>query len=273
MSNICYPRTRFANTISNCCKQTLTGCVHRAAYDYEPEIVQNSVGCLASLCLNIRNREQFIKVGGCKLLADSFQTHKKDFAKYPQLPYNFCTLVKVISVSQKAQALFVESDTHEIMIKMMEGDQITDYVMEESCSALANIIANVENVASVAIKSKGLLRVIGLINRKKTVAPSKVIAKLVKVIWNMTDDPTCHDACFSAKLFLVVKELLDLFHDDNEINRNVFGVLRNLSHIQDLPKRVINDRAVALSSVIPPVVDALEHSHITGVQVKAIGFL
>ena len=42
-------------------------------------------------------------------------------------------------------------------MKMMEGDTVTDFVMEESCSALANIIATVENVHAVAIQSKGLV--------------------------------------------------------------------------------------------------------------------
>eukprot|EP01047_Picozoa_sp_COSAG01_P022476 COSAG01_NODE_1335_length_10677_cov_9.862356_2_plen_128_part_00 len=39
-------------------------------FHYEPEIVQNCCGALASVCLNKDNRDMFRQVGGCKIITD-----------------------------------------------------------------------------------------------------------------------------------------------------------------------------------------------------------
>jgi len=242
-------------------------------FHYEPEIVQNACGCLASVCLNKDNREVFRQVGGCKIITDLLAENRPNFSKYPQLPYNFCSIIKVVAVNMQCQIQFTKVDTHELIIKIMESQDVTDYVMEEAASALSNVIADPITVPTVAIEARGLQRILQLIQVRKTRGNGKVIAKLVKIVWNVTDDETQHDVCFLQNVPTVMKELTDLFHSDNAVLMEAFGVLRNLSHVRDLTRKQLNERQKALMSVIPNVMDALEHSHIAGVQVRAIGFL
>lgn len=242
-------------------------------FHYEPEIVQNCCGALASVCLNKDNRDMFRQVGGCKIITDLLSENRPSFIKYPQLPYNFCSVIKVVAVDIQCQIQFTKVDTHELVLKIMEGQDVTDYVMEEAAMAISNMIADPVCVKAVAQDSRGLQRVLQVIATRKTRGNSKVIAKLVKIVWNVTDDENTHDLCFTTRVPTVMKELCDLFHSDHDVLMEVFGVLRNLSHIRDLTRKQLNERQKPLMGVIANVMDALEHSHITGVQVRAMGFL
>ena len=135
-------------------------CMH---FHYEPEIVQNCCGALASVCLNKDNRAIFRQVGGCKIVTDLMAEHRPNFAKYPQLPYNFCSLIKVIAVDLQCQIQFTKADTHELILRILEGQEVTDYVMQEGAMALSNIVADPVCVRSVAIESRGLTRLLQLL--------------------------------------------------------------------------------------------------------------
>jgi hypothetical protein len=69
-------------------------------YHFEPEIVQNCCGCLASLCLASNNRDMFRQVGGCKLISDLFEEHMDNFTRYPQLPYKLPTRCPTSSLTR-----------------------------------------------------------------------------------------------------------------------------------------------------------------------------
>eukprot|EP01046_Picozoa_sp_COSAG06_P014007 COSAG06_NODE_857_length_11918_cov_4.047551_6_plen_758_part_00 len=242
-------------------------------YHFEPEIVQNCCGCLASLCLASNNRDMFRQVGGCKLISDLFEEHMDNFTRYPQLPYNFVSVVKVVAVNLQSQLLFTKHNTHDMIIRMMENATITEYAMEEAANAMSNIIADPVNVRPFAVKCRGLPRTIAMIVEKKALGHAKVVAKLVKVLWNITDDEDMHDQCFKVNVPHLMKELCDQFPDNHDVLMETYGVLRNLSHVRDLSRKQLNDRQKPLIACIPNIVDALEHSHITGVQVRALGFL
>lgn len=242
-------------------------------YHYEPEIVQNCCGCLASVCLNKDNREMFRQVGGCKIITDLLAENRPNFSKYPQLPYNFCSVIKVIAVDFQCQVQFTKVDAHELILKIMEGQEVTDYVMEEASSALANMIADPLCVRPVAVESRGLQRILQLISTRKTRGNPKVMGKMVKIVWNFTDEESLHDLCFMQGVPTVMKELCDSFQKEPEVLMEIFGVLRNMSHVRDLSRKQLNERQKPLMSAIPNIMDALEHAHIAGVQVRAIGFL
>jgi hypothetical protein len=242
-------------------------------YHFEPEIVQNCCGCLASLCLAADNRDMFRQVGGCKLITDLFAEHESNFQRYPQLPYNFASVVKVVAVNLQSQILFTKHNTHDYIMNMMEVATLSEYAVEEASMAISNIIADPVNVRPFAVKCKGLARTLQLLVGKKALGHSKVVARMVKVIWNVTDDEDMHDQCFKLNVPHVMKELCDQFPDDHDVLMETYGVLRNLSHVRDLSRKQLNERQKPLISCIPSIVDALEHSHITGVQVRALGFL
>lgn len=244
-----------------------------AAYHFEPEIVQQCCGCLASLCLSAPNRERFRQVGGCKIVTDLFQEHRDHFVRYPQMPYNFCSLIKVIAVNLQCQLLFTKNQTHEMLLKMMESDAASEFVMEEAAAALSNIIADPVNVRPFTGASRGMPRVMALIDQYIPVGHSTVIAKLCKVIWNVTDDEKEHDLCFKVNVIEQMRLLCDKFPDDHNVLMEVYGVLRNLSHVRDLTRKQLRERKQPLLDLIPNLIHALEYSRITGVQVRALGFL
>ena len=242
-------------------------------YHFEPEIVQNCCGCLASLCLSSDNRDMFRQVGGCKLITDLFKEHEPNFTRYPQLPYNFASVIKVVAVNLQCQLLFTKHNTHDCIIQLMESATLSEYALEEASMAISNVIADPVNVKAFATGVKGLARTLQIIVDKKSLGHAKVVARLVKVVWNVTDDEDTHDLCFKLNVPHIMKELCDQFHDDHDVLMETYGVLRNLSHVRDISKKQLIERQKSLMAVIPSIVDALEHSHITGVQVRALGFL
>ena len=81
-----------------------------------------------------------------------------------------------------------------------------------------------------------------LIDQYIPVGHSTVIAKLCKVIWNVTDDEKEHDLCFKVNVIEQMRLLCDKFPDDHNVLMEVYGVLRNLSHVRDLTRKQLRER-------------------------------
>ena len=127
----------------------------------------------------------------------------------------------------QSQILFTKHNTQDYIMNMMEVATLSEYAVEEACMAISNIIADPVNVRPFAVKCKGLARTLQLLVDKKALGHARVVARLVKVIWNVTDDEDMHDQCFKLNVPIVMKELCDQFPDEHDV---LMGreVLRNL---------------------------------------------
>ena len=92
---------------------------------------------------------------------------------------------------------------------------LSELSIYETASALANIAATARNAHEIAIKTSGLGRIVALINLQKRLDHADAsedeiaaLASLIKVMWNLTDDPEIHDECFEQRVPLRAPERL-----------------------------------------------------------------